>query len=367
MPQNDSVKSDESRTRQIMDAFWQGESYGRPALLVKARNGRYSEENPEIPAPQRRAYDLDPEYHARLVRYWTRSKVYLAEAMPGHQLTWGSCLATLPVIAGGDYDYHDSAWIKPMPDILDRPLPVFDPGKEIIKRLETCYRAGMEAVRGEGFLSAPVMIDGLTTLSLFMGVEELCLGLREKPDIIRNGSAALNALFSDIYDHFHGFLKNQCGGNGDSVCFFGPLYPGKSESVQCDFAVMLSPKDFEQFVIPDLHLTTSRLDSSLYHMDGTGQLRFLDLLATVPALTGIQWNPEIEAAKRPMEWISAFKRIRSKGLCLYLHLSSAEEVIAITREIGPDGLCVRLPDYDTEKDAHEAIAKIEKVFPLSLP
>ena len=45
-----------------------------------------------------------------------------------------------------------------------------------------------------------------------------------------------------------------------------------------DFGIMLSPRMFEQFALPDLYRVTEYMAYSLYHLDGTPQMRFLDLL-----------------------------------------------------------------------------------------
>jgi len=130
------------------------------------------------------------------------------------------------------------------------------------------------------------------------------------------------------------------------------------EAVQCDFATMISPAMFERFVVPDLRVMTERLDFSLYHLDGTCQLRFLDLLGTLPRLNGIQWNPEPPAGS-PVGWIDALRDIRRRGFSLLVWVAGVEEAVALARALGPDGLCLVLPRFKIAEEARAAIRTIE--------
>jgi hypothetical protein len=104
------------------------------------------------------------------------------------------------------------------------------------------------------------------------------------------------------------------------------------------------------------------MDYSLYHLDGTCQLRFFDLLATLPRLNGIQWNPE-PGNSDPGPWLDTLREIRRRGWCLLVNDSvcnSVEAAEMITREVGPDGLFLSLPAFDTLSEAEAAIERIQK-------
>lgn len=347
------LKIDEEEARARLRAFWAGGSLGRPALQVCV--------NVEIPAetwpgpnwtPKER--DLEASWHAWVMRQGLASRQYLAEAMPGFHVGWGSFLTTLAVAAGGDYEYHDSAWIIPIPDLYDRPLPVFDPAHSMVRSLDACFGAVVEVLGDAGFVTPPLMMDGLSTLSMFRGPDTMCLDMIDKPEMVRSWAAALNTLYIDLYEYYYQRL-----GVGESLCFFGPFAEGRSEGVQCDFAVNLSPDMYSEFVAPDLRRVTDYMDFSLYHLDGVCQLRFLDQLAALPKLNGIQWNPETTAGK-PSDWIDTFRDIRRRGLVLMID-SAVEEAIAVTRALGPDGLYFRLPTFENETEARSAIDAITAV------
>ena len=349
-----SAKSNEREARERLRAFWARSSLGRPALSVPVANPAVREEKwpgPELTPKQR---DLLPEWHAWQHGAWNQPEILLAETMPAHHVAWGSFLTTLACFAGGDYEYHDSAWIQEIPDLWQRPLPRFDPNSPLARTLDACYDAAKTAAAGRGFVTPPLMMDGLSTLAMFRSAERLCMDMVDRPDTVKAWSAALNTLYIDIYEHYYQRL-----GFRESLCFFGPMAEGRSEGVQCDFAVTLSPAMYEEFVLPDLRRVTDYFDFSLYHLDGTCQMRFIDLLRRCPKLTGIQWNPET-TARNPLEWFDAFGEIRRRDFCLMIW-ASVDEAVAITRELGPDGLFLCLPRFETVAEAETAIRRIEAV------
>ncbi len=346
-----TLKTDEDEARARLRAFWAGSSLGRPALQVFARVDKPETPwtGPDWSAKER---DLEPSWHAWATRAALGSVQYLAEAMPAFHVGWGSFLTTLAVAAGGDYVYHESAWILPIPDLYERPLPVFDSAHPMVTALDACFDAVVDAVGDAGFVTPPLMMDGLSTLSMFREPDILCLDMVDRPDTVRAWAAALNTLYIDLYEYYYQRL-----GAGASWCFFGPFAEGRSEGVQCDFAVNLSPAMYAEFVAPDLRRVTDYMDFSLYHHDGVCQLRFLDQLAALPKLSGIQWNPETTAGQ-PTDWLDTFRDIRRRGLVLMIGTDVAQAV-AVTRAIGPDGLFFSLPTFDTEAEARAAIAAIE--------
>ena len=65
-----------------------------------------------------------------------------------------------------------------------------------------------------------------------------------------------------------------------------PWYP-----IQCDFCYMISPEQFEEFVLPHLVEQVEHMERSVYHLDGVGELTHLDTILDIEGLTAIQWIP----------------------------------------------------------------------------
>ena len=353
-----TLKENEAEARTRLQAFWAGESVGRPALLVTAPNPDHQPDEWSGPEMTLKERDLVPEWHAWRCDQDLKGTLYLAEVMPAATIAWGSHLVTVAALAGAGYEYDTggSAWTRAIPGLWERPLPRFDPAHPVARSLDGCLRAVAGVVGNRGYVNPIVMLDGMTTLSQLRRPEQLCLDVIERPDDVCHWRDALARIYVDAYEHFYGIVREL--GYGDSCTWLGVTAEGRSEAVQCDFAVMLSPAMFERFPLPELRYLTERMDYSLYHLDGTCQMRFLDMLATLPGLNGIQWNPEPPAGP-PTRWIDAFREIRSRGLSLYVGCT-VDDAVEITRQIGPDGLCLNLGGLNSRAEAEEAIERIAR-------
>ena len=369
-----SLKKDEVEARERLRAFWNGSSLGRPALYIVSENPNFVEKQWEGPDLSHKEKDLLPEWQTWYNEALLTSMCYHAEAMPGTSFPWGSFVTTLPVLAGGEYGYSEevrynffpstktekipTAWIEHDPSFLYREPTSFNPEMPIVKTLDSLIEANAKMVDGRGYINPPMFIDGLTTISLFIDPSKLAMELLENPERVKLWSSALTNIFIEGYEHFYQMMISL--GYKDTSSWLPTMAEGRFEAVQCDFGVMLSPKMYREFAIPDLERVTDYLDYSLYHLDGTEQLRFLKLLAGLRNLNGIQWNPEPNAGS-PLRWIKAFKEVRSHRLSLFVSCKTTEEAIELTRSLGPDGLMIELPIFETADEAEDAIKKIERV------
>ena len=193
------------------------------------------------------------------------------------------------------------------------------------------------------------MLDALTTMSRFRGTEQLCMDLVDRPADVVRWSRGLTELYNAVYGHFHRLLT--AWGFGDTSTWLNVMAEGRFEAVQCDFAVTLSPAMFADFVLPDLRAMVG-------HLDGVEQMRFLDLLRQCEGLHGIQWNPQTKAGS-PGRRLDDLRRVRRQGFCLYAGCDSMDEAAAVTRALGPDGLFLVLPPFDSRREAERAVLRLE--------
>ena len=350
------LKQNEEEARARLRAFWKCESFGdRPALLVNARDKSYERKPWRGPALSRKQQDFDPDWVVWSQLQNLRSNLYLAESIPSTQVSVGGLLTLLAVLAGGDYEYESSAWIQQWKNVLDAPVPKFDPECGAVRKLAECHRKLAEAVGDDGLVTPPVQIDALTTLSMFQNPDETCVSLVNEPDRVKKWTRDATALSLDCLLYFAKLLNGM--GQSGSTSWLGTFTEGVMDSVQCDFAVMLSPEMFAEFVMPNLRTWTAGMDDSIYHLDGAEQMRFIEQIATLPNMRGIQWNPA-KPCDDISEFMPHFKRIRELGLCLFAWVRNVDDAVRITRELGPDGLLLGLPYFENEEDAHDAIRRL---------
>jgi len=355
MTRPDSANDRIAEARERLRAFWSGGSIGRPAVGIRVARPGFQPlpwTGPELTPKQR---DLSPEWHAHINGNALDGTLFFGEALPRTDLCVGSNLILPGILAGADYEYEGSAWLKPVPGFWERPRTPFDARHPFLQGLLHIQTRLAQLARRQAYLNLPALLDPLTTLAALVGAEALCFDLLERPEDVRAAVEWLADLYVETYELFY---RQACDlGFGETGTWLAATAPGRMEVAQCDFGVMLSPAQFEQFALPELRRISEYLDYSLYHLDGTCQTRFLDLLATLPKLNGIQWNPE-PAAGSPEAWIDTFRQIRSRGWRLHVWCNP-DEAVAITRALGPDGLFLDLSSHcQTPADAEEAIRRI---------
>jgi hypothetical protein len=134
---------------------------------------------------------------------------------------------------------------------------------------------------------------------------------------------------------------------------------GRMDAVHCDFSIMLSPEMYAEFVLPTLRRQAAYFDYGIYHLDGDENMRFLDLIAGVPGLQALQYT-RIAGSAYPGRCLGDYRRIRASGLGLYVHCDDVAQAVDVTRQLGPDGLFIVLPMFDTAAEAEQAIAQIDR-------
>jgi hypothetical protein len=354
-----SLKRNEDDARERLRAFWHGQSLGRPALYVTAANRDYEPRSWSDPEPDLKARDLSPEWQLVEALNCLEQTVCLAEAMPGFVVRFGNWIPLLAVLMGGQYEYHDDeAWIEPMEDCLDSPLPAFDKEHPIVQGLTKVIRHLADTIGDRAIISPVPWMDGITLLASFRTHSRFCMDLIDVPEKIKRWTAAATRVLIAGYGYFYEELKSL--GYEEPLSWLNVMAEGKMEPVQCDASIMLSPAMFEEFVMPDLRRLTEYLDFSLYHLDGSGAMRFIDQLSSLAKLNAIQYNPEPGNSGYPLSFIDDFREIRSRNLSLYVNCCTVEQALQLTKELGPDGLFIVLPSFESEIEAQYAIERITK-------
>jgi hypothetical protein len=354
------LKEGDADARARLRAFWAGSSLGRPALCVYVKGGPI----PPLPReeerfPDHKARAWDARYIGECTDcYLTHTtEVWLAESMPRVGGGMANCLGLPALLLGADYqDDGSTCWIEPLDHLYERPLPKFDAQETRYVQLRQGMQAQIDNARRRAFVNPPLFLDPVTTLSLLRTPEQLCLDLMERPDDASRWVNALTELSIGVYEGLYQILL--ANGHGEAGSFFTLMAEGRMEAVQCDFAVMLSPAQYTTFVMPYLRRMTDYLDYSLYHLDGVCQMRFLDQLRSLPKLNGIQWNPEPPAGP-PTRWLDALREIRRRKFSLAVPCDTVDLAVEVTKALGPDGLALFLPAFNSRAEAEQAIRRIQ--------
>ena len=112
------------------------------------------------------------------------------------------------------------------------------------------------------------------------------MDLVDRADEIRLAVAEINAAwwyyFQECYAAIHRWQPGY-------IDWLGIWSDAPAATVECDYMVMVSPRMFERFFLPGVAEQVDIVERSLFHLDGPGAVKHLDMLLALPRLRGIQW------------------------------------------------------------------------------
>jgi 5-methyltetrahydrofolate--homocysteine methyltransferase len=198
-----------------------------------------------------------------------------------------------------------------------------------IRRISDILRAAMDRWNGQALVGMTDLGGNLDILSTFRPSEQLLLDLYDRPEDVKKAAWATHEAWWKCFEHFNAILqpKNPGYSHWAGIYCEKPTY-----MLQCDFAYMISPQMFDEFVRPELVAACRRLDSSFYHLDGVGQLPHLDSLLAIDELDGVQWVPG-DGQKSFDGWPEVYEKIQRAGKLIQF-LGTFEEFQRIVDRIG---------------------------------
>jgi hypothetical protein len=161
--------------------------------------------------------------------------------------------------------------------------------------------------------------------------------------------------FLKVFDHFDAQLK---AGNQLSVSWMAIPSFGRMHIPSCDFATMIAPRQFREFVLPVLHQEVQAMTHNIFHMDGKGVARHLDAILELPNVQAVQWVQGVGADQPILQWVPLIKRIQAAGKSVVVDLTRAE-LEPLIDALRPEGIYLCLPSQD-EADERAILARLMK-------
>ncbi len=336
------LKPDMEEAQQRLRLWWEHERTDRPVVW-------YSHPNPAVPRPP--FYDglfLAKHHDAfedACVKYeaWAGGEFFGAECTPYMNPMYGPGIMAA-VFGCEPRVMSETVW-------FDRPTSVAD----IVPLLESAridmnnpwyarlvrvteYAASRSHRLGKPYAVALTDIGGvLDVLSSFLGPKELLLALFRRPGVVDTCRAIILEKITRVLGDLAAILRHYGLGYTN---WLGVWCPDMWYNIQSDFCAMLSPKLFRRFVLPDMRAQASHMPRSLYHLDGPGEVPFVDDLIAIPELTGIQWSPGIQTADgADDQWFPMYRKIQAAGKNLYIY-GPGNETAKFYKLLDPRGLMV---------------------------
>ena len=326
------LKPDFVEARARWEAFWNHEIIDRPCCVIRAplNDGQQLPLWPPYMAGARENLHAVAEQVLEAASaIW-----YGGEAIPCYTPSFGPDM--FAAWLGAELEFPEenfgTSWAVPCIDDWETALPLKlrEDNYWWQRMLEFC-RVLAEVFRGKMLVAHLDLHSNMDALLALRGGDKLCIDLIETPELIDRAMADVRALYRPIYNAlFHARGMDGVGTLG----WVAAYHPARTNTIQCDFAALIGPRQFRRWALPALEEEASFLGHCVYHLDGPECLVHLNDLCAIPGLDCIQWVHG--ARNKPfIEWMDLLKEIQAHGVAVWIPCTP-EEIPAYHKELKPN-------------------------------
>jgi len=337
-----SIRFGNDRWERVREAYWLwwAGRLDRPVINVTICGMDPGRAKPDLPSRSLTAeygFDIPAEDVVDIWDYYLSCRSYPGDAFPHIWPNFGPGVMAEFLGARAEVG-NDTVWFGPTRNVPIQQLELaYREHSPWLDRILDIYRAAVRRWNGAVQISMIDLGGNLDILSTFLQPGQLAMDLYDHPGQVKRLTWQAHDLWFRYFDRINHILQPV---NPGYTCWC-PIFSSQPYyMLQCDFASMISPAMFDEFVKPELTAACLRLPNSFYHLDGPGQLPHLDSLLEIPELQGIQWVP---GAGQPdwRNWPDVFRRIRAAGKLIQVYSWPLETLDVLADQIGsPKGICL---------------------------
>ena len=279
-------------TRKIenFDLWWKGNKTGLPLMRIVAHRSEGLELDPiYLPVSPEDRF-LNEEKAAGRYQHYVDTRMFFADSYPCMPLDFGAGSMALYLGCSPIFEWPTVWFEECIPTAKDLKKLAFDSENFWWKKHLKAVKNSVSLSKGKFLIDIPDIIENLDILASLRGSQNLLIDLLDSPECIKQALEILDGLYFEYYDPLYNLVKTPEGAS--SYTSFLVMGSGKTAKVQCDLSPMLSPKCFDEFVLPYLARQCTRLDNSIYHLDGSNAMLHLDSILSISDLTALQFTPE---------------------------------------------------------------------------
>ena len=337
-------KPDFEQAVQRIDAWYAHEVIDRPPVRFSRHNAEYEmlEDISQWQSQQARWYDIEHQFNRFLLQI--EGKTFHGATFPVFWPNLGPNF--FAGLFGCHLEFGDvTSWADPILDDYSQPVTL-DWQSEYLRQIDAMTQYALERCAGRFLVGYTDLHPGIDWLAALRGTERLCLDLFDEPDEVKRVLRQITPAFLAVYDHFDTPLK---AAHQPSVSWMAIPSFGRMHIPSCDFATMISPQQFREFVFPVLHEEVVAMTHNIFHMDGKGVARHLDAILDLPNVQAIQWVQGVGADQPILQWVPLIRRIQAAGRSVVVDLTLAE-LEPLIDALRPEGLLLCLPSEGEEQE-----------------
>ena len=340
------VKEDLEEAKERMKAWWNHEKTDRPVISYNIFEGVGSDK--ALMGSLGLKFELAQDWDGidsllNVYEQYNGGLVYGAECIPSYFINYGpgimaAVLGVTPEYKSGTVWFHRQTDLKDIVSVLES-AKLNDNNEWYVRLKRTTEIAAKRGAKGNYAVSMTDLGGILDILVSFIGPQNVIIQMKRNPELIDTCRAIIMEKYLKVFDELQNIINN----NGVDGCgsWLNVWCPKRYYTMQCDLSVMLNPKFFERFVLPDLKEQSESLDYALYHLDGPEQIKFLDDI--LPLVDGIQYVPGTKPGvpkDGEDKWLPLYKKIQNAGKNNILMLLDQRDVAPFYKKIDPKGFFV---------------------------
>ena len=270
--------------RKRYEAFWHGEIIDRPLLQITADSpnppAQVPEDSPPADDPDALLdWFVNPKKVLPRLEREVAGNYYTADAFPYIFPVSPSLVAIQSAYLGGNYTISTgnmSGWCDPIIDQWETRKPMVVEQDNIWwKYSRELLTEGAKIAAGRFCVGIPDLQGGGQILDLLRGTEKLCMDMLDNPQAIEQAMEEIDESWLYYWKTCNDYILEY----QDGYCDWLRVWSDKpAVTIECDCAVMISSDMFEKFFLPSVVKQTQWVERTIYHLDGQGAIRHLDLL-----------------------------------------------------------------------------------------
>jgi hypothetical protein len=348
-------------TKKRMAAWWAHEDIGRCALAVTAeKTDAYRIAPPPLPEKIEDRW-LDLDYLGAVQEYTMQQTYYGGEAIPvwnpGDGWIHIAGFLGCPIELREDTGWPGTILEKGNLTGYDYQKITIDPNNRWWKFSEKTHGYAVKAARGKSIPGIQALGGCGDTLAQLRGTQQLLFDVMDCPEYVREFDQYLMRQWIEVYEKFFEITKDSAEGS-TSWPSTNVWAPGRFYFPMCDFSYMISTKMFTDLFLPSIEMQVNYLDYSLYHLDGVGAFKHIDVILGLPKLNGVQVVPG-DGKPNALYYMDLLKKIQRAGKNLWISLPP-EDVERALENLSAKGLFITTR-CETEEDAQELLKKAAKI------
>jgi len=348
-------KPDFDQAVQRILAWFEQEVIDRPPVRFTRHNAEYETVDDVWKDTWRDQKDkwFDEQYQIDHFLDQVRGKSFLGETFPVYWPNLGPNV--FAALYGCPLEFAEvTSWAAPILSDYLRP-PALDWQSEYLRKLESLTRCALEVCSGQFIVGYTDLHPGIDWLAALRGTEMLLMDLVENPEPIQQLLRACTADFLRLYDYFDGMLKEA---GQPSISWMGIPSFGKMHIPSCDFATMISPRHFQEYVYPSLLTEVQHMTHNVFHVDGKGVARHLERILELPNIQAIQWVQGVGDDLPILQWTPLIRRVQTAGKSVVVDLSPTE-LEDFIEAVPPKGILLTMAT-ETEAEEIAILQRLEK-------